>query len=642
MVSSATLLALLLMGFTALGAARKVRSRPVDNLQHGLYARSKAEQIANSVRESFQNSFQDRNDASIMTQTASFLPPPCISNDSDVAYVNGMISATQTLYNCLANVADPGMIPSFYNGSYQETLVVNTSITLNNLERIDEVEGTARLQFSMRLIWFDHRLAMPNFWEKMSPSAQQFGIDLTDVIAVNDSIIMWQPLLRFPDASDITFQMQYFKLNASNVLVWAAGVDATLLQPSFNFDKYPWDQQDIVVRYVIFNMPTQFAVLGFNGGNSLLYNTYFDGTDTFVVNPIWQWKDTTYTTFQGNGYSYALYQITVQRKGAGIVLRLVLPITLLLLLAAMTFWILYENRVDTTITLLLSVSALYIVILGNIPLLGYLTDLDKFVFWMFLLLVLVVVIHQLYATLHQKREHWPLRPVFMRGLEMVGRVVLVPCIVVYFVTHVYSANSASGTSITIIVAVMIGSCTVMYREAFGFKKVLYIALEELIVKMNDPSTTVKDTSLVEVAVINYLAFGKISMSRELLSRLLKERGPIDEERFNSISTPLKNLSAFKDLQHGTSSTSTLNTTGGNVPDNASPTSGATRFSMGSNGVQMKELSAQYAPRNTTSTVNTTGGISRPPSISASAEPLPSTRPSARHSTTDIDSDDEGA
>ncbi len=78
----------------------------------------------------------------------------------------------------------------------------------------------------------------------------------------------------------------------------------------------------------------------------------------------------------------------MERKGSGIVIRLVLPLFLLLLLSAVTFWMTTEKRVDVTITIMLSVSALYIVILGNIPLVGYLTKLDKFVFWVSSLLVL--------------------------------------------------------------------------------------------------------------------------------------------------------------------------------------------------------------------------------------------------------------
>lgn len=39
----------------------------------------------------------------------------------------------------------------------------------------------------------------------------------------------------------------------------------------------------------------------------------------------------------------------------------------------LTFWADVDSRIDTTMTILLSVSALYVVILSNIPLLGYLT-----------------------------------------------------------------------------------------------------------------------------------------------------------------------------------------------------------------------------------------------------------------------------
>ena len=49
--------------------------------------------------------------------------------------------------------------------------------------------------------------------------------------------------------------------------------------------------------------------------------------------------------------------------------------------AGVTFWAEPETRVDSITTLILAVSALYIVILGNIPLVGYLTDFDRFVFW---------------------------------------------------------------------------------------------------------------------------------------------------------------------------------------------------------------------------------------------------------------------
>ena len=66
-------------------------------------------------------------------------PPPCINNESQIAYVNGIISATQTFYNCLANIAEPMSLPTIYNGSANGILSVLTSVQLNNLHEVSIV-----------------------------------------------------------------------------------------------------------------------------------------------------------------------------------------------------------------------------------------------------------------------------------------------------------------------------------------------------------------------------------------------------------------------------------------------------------------------------------------------------------------------
>lgn len=45
----------------------------------------------------------------------------------------------------------------------------------------------------------------------------------------------------------------------------------------------------------------------------------------------------------------------------------------------LTFWGDSSSRVDSTITIMLSVSALYIVIFSSIPMLGYLTKFDRYI-----------------------------------------------------------------------------------------------------------------------------------------------------------------------------------------------------------------------------------------------------------------------
>ena len=63
-------------------------------------------------------------------------PPDCINNETQIVYVNGEISTTQTFYNCLGNIADPYNIPTFYNGTFNGVMMVQNSIQLNNLHDV--------------------------------------------------------------------------------------------------------------------------------------------------------------------------------------------------------------------------------------------------------------------------------------------------------------------------------------------------------------------------------------------------------------------------------------------------------------------------------------------------------------------------
>jgi hypothetical protein len=169
------------------------------------------------------------------------------------------------------------------------------------------------------------------------------------------------------------------------VFLYESSLSVTLVQPGFNFRAYPNDEQSITIRYAIVNYDAYQLQIYPQGIYCSILST---GDCAFSQNPVWQWNEnsdscTVYYDPKGNSPiwpSYAEFQLSISRQGDGLIVRLVLPITLLLILSALTFWITYENRVDTTITILLSVSALYIVILQNIPMVGYLTNIDRFVF----------------------------------------------------------------------------------------------------------------------------------------------------------------------------------------------------------------------------------------------------------------------
>jgi hypothetical protein len=131
-------------------------------------------------------------------------PPNCINDESEIEYVNGEISATNTFYACLKNIAEPLSLPSIYNGTVNGVVDVLTSIQFNNLHEIDAVAGTATLDFYLRLYWRDDRYNMPLFWNKISKKLRSTGIELT-LIKEQDEGKIWYPDVRFHDVTEIEY-----------------------------------------------------------------------------------------------------------------------------------------------------------------------------------------------------------------------------------------------------------------------------------------------------------------------------------------------------------------------------------------------------------------------------------------------------
>lgn len=155
----------------------------------------------------------------------------------------------------------------------------------------------------------------------------------------------------------------------------------TIVQPKFNFYDYPSDEQIVRIRLGSYAYNSSYLQLMYLSP-VISFNLNFDGSATFKENPFWTFdadKTTHDYYISTNGFQNQVYHIGISRQGVGIIVRLILPIALLIYLSGLTFWAEYETRVDTTSTLLFSVSALYVVILQNIPLLGYLTKVDVLV-----------------------------------------------------------------------------------------------------------------------------------------------------------------------------------------------------------------------------------------------------------------------
>jgi hypothetical protein len=129
------------------------------------------------------------------------------------------------------------------------------------------------------------------------------------------------------------------------------------------------------VRFYGYKMPSPVSLITINGLANI------------KVNPMWTYNSYTTTVYNPNYGSTStkgtkdtcIVYLYVDRQSSGVIYRLALPIMMLLLLVGLTFWSEYSARVDSTITILLAISALYIVIFSSIPMLGYLTDFDYYI-----------------------------------------------------------------------------------------------------------------------------------------------------------------------------------------------------------------------------------------------------------------------
>lgn len=491
---------------------------------------------------------RDRSSSSSTSTATISMPAQCITNSNQMVFFNGVFSAEQTFYNCWANVMDSALLPTFYNGSYNGCTFISTVLTLLNLVEIDEISGSAVLQVLVDYSWYDFRYDMPAFWDYVDNTSYS-GFDLTSILK-NDSIVMWLPEVTFPDAGALSVQSATLTLYYPCRFVYEVVYDLSLVQPLFDFKKYPSDTQNVVIRATVTNYDADQLQM-FPAALTCSYIQ--DGTCSFAHNAIWTWqREENYCTVYYDKKmsliwpAYVLFTVTLARESSGVVVRFVIPLTLLILLSTLTFWISYESRVDTTITLLLATSALYIVILQNIPMVGYLTSVDKFVFGMFLLLCIIAAMHQVYATMRNKVERWPLRPVYLRCIELLGRCCVPPVVLYYFSTTVQFATAEHGTGV--ILAATAVSLAIFSREIFGVRAIFLDCMLMLVDKVNQPDIIAKDISAPEAFALNMWMFNDMTFSKLRISRHLQQFGKFEVDTV--INVTLKNAFSLNSLLGG--------------------------------------------------------------------------------------------
>ncbi|RYH18670.1 hypothetical protein EON65_26950 [archaeon] len=164
---------------------------------------------------------------------------------------------------------------------------------------------------------------------------------------------------------------------------------------------------------------------------------------------------------------------------------------------------------------------------------------------MFVLLLLVVASHQVYSTLRMKTDIWPMRYVYMRCIEISGRIALPLVVLIHFQNTVnyflpYTYNGLLGLVVAI-------AFVMLSRELFGLMSVFEKAFGDVIAKVNDPLTTIKQISVVETLCINMIMFKRFSLSMDHIFRTIETGKHLVYTTKKESSMWLRNVSLFNEL-----------------------------------------------------------------------------------------------
>ena len=375
----------------------------------------------------------------------------CI-NETDVKYdYKGNVSIYETFATCLRNTPDALLAPFYSDG---ETINVTSINILNNFISVNELENIVNFDIFLVITWRDPRLNMPGLWTSVDGKVQQFGVDITQAFYeqnINqDALRFWLPDIFFPEVSDETTTSESLLAFPLGIFVWTRHMIIEFLNSDLKYTNYPDDEQTIALRYLSFALPTnQLQMYLPNDIPSVIFFNNVAGQKAFTTNSIWEFIDANAYTqnpsreidYQGTSYdfeyrSFSVLEFRIKRNSTGIVTRLAFPIFLLIFLAGLIFWAKFDDRLDFTVTILLAVSSLYIVIFQTIPMIGYLTTLDKYITQMFTTLFVCAGVHQFILRLKQNDSDvtWPLRRFYIRFLEAIGRVVVIPFIFIRYFT----------------------------------------------------------------------------------------------------------------------------------------------------------------------------------------------------------------
>lgn len=188
-------------------------------------------------------------------------------------------------------------------------------------------------------------------WQ-VDPTIQAAGIHLERIFYDPAGSFVWLPDIFFHDGLEVKEQGAIISINASNVIFWQRHLIVSLSQQQFSFEMFPNDVQEITIRYGSFGNDQRFLNLSLTDTpitfvpnivvpqsqpNFFLHSEWFPVAGAyssaifFTPNPLQTASNLT------SGYTDAVFIFPVERYTNGIVVRLAIPITILLVSAVISY-----------------------------------------------------------------------------------------------------------------------------------------------------------------------------------------------------------------------------------------------------------------------------------------------------------------
>lgn len=262
---------------------------------------------------------------------------------------------------------------------------VKVGVKLQQITGVDQKAENFGAVASLRLEWTDPALAFSP--DSCDCRFKVFRGESFNQFATNNEI-NWPEFTLFNQQGNRWVQNRYVVVYPEGRAIYFERFSTTFQAPDFNFERFPFDTQDFYIRVDSIYPDEIFAFvddLGFTEVGDQLGEEewYITNSDTFVTSEIESTKSTT------SRYSFFF---EARRHLSFYIFRIFVPLAIIIIISWFTFFLNdYGKRVDVAGSNMLLFIAYNFTIANDLPRLGYLTLMDRFLVSTFVVTGLVLV-----------------------------------------------------------------------------------------------------------------------------------------------------------------------------------------------------------------------------------------------------------